>query len=59
MIQKVILAALVLIAAQAIHLNQAHEADLEPGTVTIKADNGDNLRVCHSCGGAKTDSASI
>jgi hypothetical protein len=60
MIQKVLLVALVLIAAQAIHLNQAHEAAvLKAGKVTIQADNGNYLRVCHNCGGLKDDQASI
>jgi hypothetical protein len=37
MIQKALLVALVLIAAQAIHLNQAHEADpvLKAGKITL------------------------
>lgn len=62
MIKQVLLVALALACAvHAIHLNEVHEAgvDLPAGTVALVADNGENLRVCHGCGGAKPDSASI
>jgi hypothetical protein len=62
MIQKALLVALVLIAAQAIHLNQAHKAGplLKAGkNVTLQADNGDFLRDCVNCGGSEFFPASI
>jgi hypothetical protein len=55
MIQKVLLVTLVIIAAQAIHLNQNHEAALNPGKVTLKTDFGGRMIICHDCA-SKPDS---
>jgi hypothetical protein len=59
MIQKVLLVTLILIAAQAIHLNQNHEAALKPGKATLKTDFGFYLRVCSKCGVFQPDAVSV
>ena len=59
---KILVLFAIVLACHAIHLHQAHEAevDLPPGTVNLIADNGEFLRVCQNCGTINNaDSASI
>jgi Zn-finger protein len=52
----------ILLVAEAIHLQGNHEAsvDLPAGTVNLIADNGQAIKVCNNCGAAAyTDSASV
>ena len=63
--QRILVLFAILLAVQAIHMQQLYEEkeagiDLPPGTVNLIADNGEFLRVCRNCGANNNrDSASV